>query len=58
MTFSPYQAFAANLPWTLGGGDGPKRVYAQFKDGAGNESSLVIDSIVLDTTGEIRTLQL
>jgi subtilisin-like proprotein convertase family protein len=51
VTFSPYQAFAGSLPWTLAAGDGSKRVYAQFKDAAGNESTLVIDSIVLDTTG-------
>ena len=51
VTYSPYQPFAPSLPWTLASGDGSKRVYAQFKDGAGNESTVVIDSIVLDTTG-------
>jgi subtilisin-like proprotein convertase family protein len=51
VTFSPYQPFASSVPWTLSAGDGPKRVHAQFKDASGNESTVVITSIVLDTTG-------
>jgi subtilisin-like proprotein convertase family protein len=51
LTFSPYQAYTPTAPWTLPEGDGDKRVYAQFRDGAGNESVVVSDSIELDTTG-------
>lgn len=53
LTFSPYQAYAPSVAWTLSEGDGDKRVYAQFKDGAGNESVIVTDSITVgqDTTG-------
>ena len=36
-------------PWTLKTGDGNKRVYAQFKDNAGNISPTSSDSITLDT---------
>jgi subtilisin-like proprotein convertase family protein len=58
VTFSPYQPYAASLAWTLPEGDGDKKVYAQFRDGAGNDSAIVSDSITLsqitpsqDTTG-------
>ena len=48
VTFSPYQAYAASVAWTLPEGNGDKRVYVQFKDGAGNESAIVTDSITLN----------
>jgi len=54
VTFSPYQPFATTAPWTLASGDGTKTVYAQFKDGDGNESAVVSDTITLklpDKTG-------
>jgi len=35
--------------WTLQNGDGNKRVYAQFKDKAGNTSPETYDDIILDT---------
>ena len=36
-TFSAWQPYAASAAWTLAGGkDGPRTVYAQFVDGAGN----------------------
>ena len=48
VTFSPYQPYDAAVGWTLSEGNGDKRVYAQFKDGAGNESAIVTDSITLN----------
>ena len=47
------------MAWTLSEGDGDKKVYAQFQDGAGNESAIVTDSINLNlgpvTTAGTRT---
>ena len=40
---------AEPTPWTLKTGDGNKRVYAQFKDNAGNISPQISDIIILDT---------
>jgi hypothetical protein len=51
VTFSPYQPYAASLAWTLTDGVGDKRVYAQFKDGAGTESAIVSDAITLTSPG-------
>jgi len=45
-----WQSFAASLTWTLTDGDGPKIVYAAFRDAAGNPSEVSSDSIALDTT--------
>ena len=39
----------SSTPWTLQKGDGNKRVYAQFKDKAGNVSPETYDEIILDT---------
>jgi hypothetical protein len=50
-TFSAYQPFAATAAWTLAGSDGTKTVFAQFKDGDGNESAVVSDTITLDVLG-------
>jgi len=47
---------AASRAWTLTAGDGEKTVYARYKDNAGNWSSPVTDTIILDTappTGSI-----
>ena len=43
--------FAASQAWTLSGPDGPKTVYAQFRDSHGNPSAVFSDSTLLDTTG-------
>jgi hypothetical protein len=43
--------WAPTVPWTLAAGDGPKTVYAQFRDSAGNWSVPVSDAITLDQTG-------
>ena len=50
-SFSAAEAYATTKTWTLSSGAGTKTVYVQFKDAAGNWSSLPItDTIVLDTT--------
>ncbi|HEX2058444.1 MAG TPA: hypothetical protein VHI71_08750, partial [Actinomycetota bacterium] len=45
----PFQPFATSVPWTLSPGDGTRRVYVELRDGAGNRSAVLVDSIVLDT---------
>ena len=45
-----WQSYATSTSFTLSTGDGTKTVYAKFKNGAGNESTAISDSIVLDTT--------
>lgn len=47
--WSTAEAYAASKAWTLASGEGTKTVYVKFKDGAGNWSSAVNDTIVLDT---------
>lgn len=49
-TYSPAEAYATTKSWTLTSGDGTKTVYAKFKDAAGNWSTAVSDTIVLDST--------
>ncbi|MBI2061611.1 MAG: hypothetical protein HYT87_17870, partial [Nitrospirae bacterium] len=49
LTYGAYQPYATSFPWTLTAGDGTKTVYARFRDAAGNLSSQVSDTIVLDT---------
>ena len=50
-SFSAAEVYATTKAWTLSSGAGTKTVYVQFKDAAGNWSSLPItDTIVLDTT--------
>jgi subtilisin-like proprotein convertase family protein len=51
VTFSAYQPYATTAAWTLTGADGTKTVYAQFKDGEGNQSAVVTDAIKLDVLG-------
>jgi glucose/arabinose dehydrogenase/PKD repeat protein len=49
-SFSAAEAFAVTKAWTLSTGAGTKTVYVQFRDAAGNWSTSVTDTIVLDTT--------
>ena len=49
-SFSTAEAIASTKAWTLSTGAGTKTVYVQFKDAAGNWSTPVTDTIVLDTT--------
>lgn len=46
--WTPY-APSPSRAWTLPAGDGPKTVYAEYRDGSGNVSTVVGDSITLDT---------
>jgi hypothetical protein len=46
-SFAAPMAYALTAPWTLSGGNGTKTVHAQFRDGAGNWSASVTDTIVL-----------
>jgi hypothetical protein len=45
-----WQPYAASFQWVLSGGDGPKSLYVQVRDGAGNESDAVTGTIDLDQT--------
>ena len=47
-----WQPYVETTTWDLTTGDGPKIVYAQFLDAAGNQSTDIIsDTVSLDTTG-------
>jgi hypothetical protein len=48
--WSAWQSYSTIASWTLTSGDGAKTVYGKFKDPAGNVSSVVSDTINLDTT--------
>lgn len=45
--WQPYQE--GDISWLLFGNNGEKRVYAKFRDEAGNESGVATDEIILDT---------
>jgi len=55
-TYSTPEAYATTKTWTLTSGDGTKTVYVKFKDPAGNWSTPVTDTIVLDTTAPTGTI--
>jgi len=46
---------SSNIAFTLSAGDGIKTVYAWFRDAAGNISTVVSDTIVLDTIAPAQT---
>lgn len=48
--WSDWRAYSTTSEWVLTPGDGPKTVYAQFRDAAGNESDVCSDDILLNTT--------
>jgi hypothetical protein len=48
----PWQGFSPFSDYTLPSGDGTKRVYVQFRDEFGNLSSVINDSIQLQTSVE------
>ena len=50
INFTDWEPFTTNKSWTLSSVDGEKRVYVQYRDGAGNWSERFSDSINLDTT--------
>ena len=45
-----WETYAASKTWTLTDGNGNKSVYAKFRDGSGNFSSVVTDTITLSET--------
>ncbi len=44
-----WEAYATSRSWTIPSGDGAKKVYAQFRDAVGQASTIVYDTITLDT---------
>lgn len=54
-SYSTAEPFAPTKNWTLSAGAGTKNVFVQFRDTAGNWSSGISDSIVLDTTAPTLT---
>ncbi len=50
VTYAAPEPYAATKTWTVASGDGPKTVYVKFSDPAGNWSSPVSGTIVMDTT--------
>ena len=56
--WSAWTAYAASNTWALTTGDGPKTLYAQYSDAAGNVSTGVISSsITLDTVPPTGTIE-
>lgn len=49
-SWTAWQGYSTNLPWSLTSVDGERMVEAQFRDVAGNVSAVCQDSIILDTT--------
>jgi hypothetical protein len=49
------RTYAATQSWTLPATNGPRTVYAKWKDAAGNWSAVKSDSIVLDTVAPVLT---
>ncbi|MCK4251136.1 hypothetical protein KAX97_06795 [candidate division WOR-3 bacterium] len=47
---SRFKNYDSLKEWTLTSGNGVRKVYGQFSDGAGNETSVLFDSIIVDTT--------
>ena len=45
LTSAPWEAYSTTKPWTLSSGQGTKTVYVQYRDGAGNRSGVVTDTI-------------
>jgi len=54
--WSWWEVVGTGKTWTFSAGDGPKTVYAQFRDLAGNISQAASDGINLDTTGPTGTI--
>jgi Carboxypeptidase regulatory-like domain/Fibronectin type III domain len=52
LTGASWQPFVAAAPFSLSTGDGPKVVYAMFRDGAGNVTATTVRGLItLDTLG-------
>ena len=48
-SYGSWVPYAATTPWQLASGDGVKSVFVQLRDGSGNVSEALRDTIVLDT---------
>ncbi len=57
-TWSAWSAYSAKKAWTLTAGEGTKTVYVQFADTAGNISTNVSDTIMLDQTKPTGTISI
>lgn len=51
--FGPYDTLKQ---WTLNSGNGIRKVYGQFSDAAGNETGVLFDTIIMDTTKPARRI--
>ncbi len=56
-TWGDWTTYTSSQTWALAEGDGEKTVYIQFKDLAGNESTVYSDAILLDTTAPLVTVE-
>jgi hypothetical protein len=45
LSSATWEAFSTTKAWTLSTGQGTKTVYVQYRDGAGNHSAVVTDTI-------------
>jgi hypothetical protein len=48
INWTPWQAFRPTQAWMLDGANGPKTVYLQLRDHAGNDSAIVQQAITLE----------
>lgn len=55
-SWSAPEAYSTTKSWTLPTGDGAKTVYVKYKDAAGNWSPAYSDTIALDTTAPVISL--
>jgi streptogramin lyase len=54
--FTKFETYDSLKSWTLTSGNGAKKVYGQFSDGAGNETDVTFDTIIVDTTKPARKI--
>jgi len=48
--YTRFENYDTVKTWTLDAGNGSRKVYGQFSDGAGNETDVLYDTIIVDTT--------
>ncbi|BEH09276.1 hypothetical protein GSUET_08880 [Geobacter sulfurreducens subsp. ethanolicus] len=56
--WSTAETYTTTKSWTLAAGVGTKTVYAKYKDSAGNWSTAVSDTIILETTAPTGTISI
>jgi DNA-binding beta-propeller fold protein YncE len=54
--YTRFEDYDTLKEWTLISGNGVRKVYGQFSDGAGNETAVSFDSIIVDTTNPARRI--